>query len=533
MDEGPVRGPVCGIENCRSRRYEEGEDGYLYCQNGHRKGELLAGEDDDMFESAARTRTRKKKDPDEKEKVSQYFKGPKAVELYLKSLQLILRHQVWFLVREKGLPEELEIVVQDLWALRILQFEHKITSERQEFDSSQAFNASDTETNPDIGLLDPGSRKKKLKDTPNLTDCLALCYLGIITLRLPVTLGDIYEWTTDGKMAYRRAIKLLPIAMRDRLPANYHAILDPNSLLSLGRFCSTLMDVQVGFEREFGILWPPLNAPVLLFRYLQELALPLELYDAAIRLGNLLEYDFALHTEGTSKLGVRHMPEAQLIACLVVCVKLFYPFDGERRYPKSTSEPTATTLNWEGWSTIIKSARLQDRGGNDSRYTMEELTNLQEKDVFAMSGNQLDQYLDFYLSNFLDETHIEANEASDDFCNALYRMFPISRDGDLIHGQQSNETGMKQTLRAVRQVQRGMKPNPVVADDEGGFGIQRPGQGYVSYKKESSLSEHAEVFYKEVARVAGLPLDMLIMAVFFTERKIEKWKSRQRVPTTR
>lgn len=38
MGEGRVKGPVCGVENCRSRRYEEGEDGYLYCQNGHRKG---------------------------------------------------------------------------------------------------------------------------------------------------------------------------------------------------------------------------------------------------------------------------------------------------------------------------------------------------------------------------------------------------------------------------------------------------------------------------------------------------------------
>jgi hypothetical protein len=36
--EGPTKGPRCGIENCRSRLYEEGEDGYLYCGNGHRKG---------------------------------------------------------------------------------------------------------------------------------------------------------------------------------------------------------------------------------------------------------------------------------------------------------------------------------------------------------------------------------------------------------------------------------------------------------------------------------------------------------------
>jgi len=37
METRKTKGPVCGIENCRSKRYEEGEDGYHYCQNGHRQ----------------------------------------------------------------------------------------------------------------------------------------------------------------------------------------------------------------------------------------------------------------------------------------------------------------------------------------------------------------------------------------------------------------------------------------------------------------------------------------------------------------
>src|SRR4051812_2090938 len=100
-----MKGPICGIENCRSRRYEEGEDGYLYCQNGHQHAGLVRGEDDDDHVSAARTVTRKKKDEDDHDKTnSRIFKGPKALDLYLKSVQLILRYQIWFLVREKGLP---------------------------------------------------------------------------------------------------------------------------------------------------------------------------------------------------------------------------------------------------------------------------------------------------------------------------------------------------------------------------------------------------------------------------------------------
>jgi hypothetical protein len=34
-------GPVCSDENCRSRRIEEGEDGYFYCHRGHRQAVSL------------------------------------------------------------------------------------------------------------------------------------------------------------------------------------------------------------------------------------------------------------------------------------------------------------------------------------------------------------------------------------------------------------------------------------------------------------------------------------------------------------
>ena len=27
---------VCGIENCRTKKYKRDTDGYLYCKNGHR-----------------------------------------------------------------------------------------------------------------------------------------------------------------------------------------------------------------------------------------------------------------------------------------------------------------------------------------------------------------------------------------------------------------------------------------------------------------------------------------------------------------
>jgi RNA polymerase I-specific transcription initiation factor RRN7 len=71
MEPRLEKGPVCGVENCRSRLYEEGEDGYRYCQNGHQQfGLIRAAEDDDDFTLATTTRTRKKKDTDDQVKIA-------------------------------------------------------------------------------------------------------------------------------------------------------------------------------------------------------------------------------------------------------------------------------------------------------------------------------------------------------------------------------------------------------------------------------------------------------------------------------
>ena len=42
------------------------------------------------------------------------FKGREAFDLYLQCYQLILRHQIWFMVHSKGLPAELEVRLRAL-----------------------------------------------------------------------------------------------------------------------------------------------------------------------------------------------------------------------------------------------------------------------------------------------------------------------------------------------------------------------------------------------------------------------------------
>jgi RNA polymerase I-specific transcription initiation factor RRN7 len=447
-------------------------------------------------------------------------------------LQLILRHQIWFLIQEKGLPSELEIVVFDLWTLRVAQLGDRIVSGSEENDSqSQMFNTLESEDEPTDGergtISTPKGHSKKLHGAPNLYDCLVLCYLGISTLRLPLTPGDIYAWVTDGKMAYRGAIKLLPLTMRDRLPSSYHAVLAPQIMMSYKHFYATLTSLKISFETDHEVLWPALNTPLLLHRYMKELALPLELYDVTIRLGDLLGYDFAFHHEGRHKLGIRHLPEAQLIGCLILCVKLIYPFDKIKRIPKSSSEPTGVVMDWSKWCGHMRDAKATQRADN-AGFTTEELTKLQERDVFDMQPEQLDQYLDFYADTFIDAAEVQRTKDTDDFRNALYGTFPIDGKEQRPPIQLSDGLSHEQVLKTVKAVHGSMKTRVAVDEAQAETGIVRPGQMYAVWKDVEELPKYARVFFDKAARLAGLSLEMLVMAVFFTEARVERWRRKQR-----
>lgn len=438
-------------------------------------------------------------------------------------------------MKEKGLPTELETIVYDLWTIRIAQFGDRIASASKDNEpSSQVYSTLESEneiTDHERGTLStPKGRDRRLNSAPNLYDCLALCYLGMHTLRLPLTPGDIYAWVVDGKMAFRGAIKLLPMAMKDRLPSSYHSSLNPYTMMSYKRFYSTLTNLQISFEKDHGVLWPPLNLHLLLFRYIKELALPLQLYDATLRLRDLLGYTFALQHDGRQRVGFAQLPEAQLIGCVIVCIKLIYPFDKIKRSPGSVAEPAALVMDWKQWSKHLRAAKMEQRQGKPN-FTTEELTKLQESDVFEMKPEQLDRYLKFYADNFLDDAEIQRTRDNDDFRNALFDMFPIDVKEHRQPTEVSAERPQGSTLNTVKDVQASMKTADVVADDEGEENVVRPGQMYPIWKQIQDLPPRAVLFYEEAARIAGFSVDMLVMAVYFVEVRLERRRRQQKEGT--
>ena len=157
-----------------------------------------------------------RKQREEKDPAKSILRGNEAKELYLQCYQLILWKQCHWLIAVKGLPKELEVVVRDLWGLR-LGFFHKPLEEKSGYSSGNGTmmfsSTSEGEDTDGSGFKSASSRRsrKSTKDEgvgklPKLMETMALVYLGMLLMRLPVSLGEISKWITRDEIPYNRAV---------------------------------------------------------------------------------------------------------------------------------------------------------------------------------------------------------------------------------------------------------------------------------------------------------------------------------------
>lgn len=100
-------------------------------------------------------------------------------------------------------------------------------------DCSSDYYASDFEVETALaGENDPSRRRllkrsKKLFRMPGLLMTVALCYLGGLILRIPVSLGDLHRWIDTQELPYTVAVKEIPQDMIEKLPGAYVKALKP------------------------------------------------------------------------------------------------------------------------------------------------------------------------------------------------------------------------------------------------------------------------------------------------------------------
>ena len=93
------------------------------------------------------------------------------------------------------------------------------------------------------------------------------------------------------------------------------------------------------------------------------------------------------------------------MSLIVIATKLSLPFDDVDRVPQSEIDPTTVKVDWVKWRKITAEAPSKGlRRG--------EAIKVIDADVMKMSGNQMDDYLDWYHRTWLDDRSPKSKSSS-------------------------------------------------------------------------------------------------------------------------
>ncbi|EBA27336.1 RNA polymerase I specific transcription initiation factor Rrn7, putative [Aspergillus fumigatus A1163] len=478
---------VCGQDGCRETRYYL-DNGLWFCRRGHQQEE-----DPEDFGTQGKTSRVKK-------------------AVY----QLILWKQCHALVQGRGFPAELEpscliivsnwlfqVVVRDLWALRLESLSERLRDPAEDDREPELFSSQ-----PATTLDEPEGAFKlsgRAAQWPRLIDTIGLCYLGCLLMRLPVTIGEFHRMLMREDFPFIRILRLIPREMRDKLPQEYIALLETTRLIKAEHLHKATLELSLLYHHKFGVQFPSLNTPAVLYRYIKRLALPVDVYPAVKRLQSLVGFRFEFPTTVPGRSRPLHLPEVQLITLIVISTKLFFPFDDIKRYPVSTREPSAQVLDWKLWGQVQRHFDRRETAGGRIGKGNEILVT--EKDVFDMTPAQLDEYMDWYETSWLDHSR------------EFFPVGPMGSDGQTVSDPtEGDDEAMHAMLETVTSQ---LRPRKAISDPKAN--VARPGTSYPRYRTESELPEMARSFYEIAAKVAGVSLSTLVRAVSQTETKISRW----------
>lgn len=142
-----------------------------------------------------------------------------------------------------------------------------------------------------------------------------------------------------------------------------------------------------------------------------------------------------------------------------------------------------------------------------------------------MTGEQLDEYMDYYERTFICTEHVESKTRG--LPKELLDMFPIGR----LHGsspthytyqiQAENEhVAVEQRLETVMG---GMKLRPVASEDSE-EPVRRIGSFYKRFRRVEDLEGYAKLLYEKVAEGVAVKVETLVLAVGQIERKLIMWR---------
>ncbi|OAA44404.1 Ubiquitin subgroup [Metarhizium rileyi] len=508
------RGERC--PECGSQRWHL-QDGLRYCSRGHQvEGfvEFDVGDEEEAGKMGSVIRRGKEKRDVEKRQLT----GQEGRSLFVEAVQLLLRKQVSFLVREKGHKEELETVVRDLWDLRIRGYASIVAETNSVNTELEMFSSQPTPTEEEKNVLwSSRSRAQSWNPErgtdwpiPRMTETIAICYLGCVLLRIPTRLADLHAWVSSGSMPYSRAFELLPREIQERLPTPYANAMKLCFRTGLGGedLHRTVMVAVLSYRLNYEVTFPELNCAPMMVQYARQLCLPVEVVAVARRLASSLDLVFRFPLS-KAKMYFLDTPEIQLLSLLVVAAKICFPLDTSRFSLLDLSDSCLPCFSWETWKSNFSSdgSRLE----KDAR-KRNELEQATPNRVTNMGDEEFNAYL-AYLSESIG--HQSDNHIAQFFPAENVAASPSS-------WLNTHEEDFEDRARHI--FAKAVKPKDI--DSIGDSGRRQVEGDYEAFRTVEDLPDIAYAFYNAAGEVGGLSISTMTGAIYMLEQRIVSWQKK-------
>ncbi|GEQ67115.1 hypothetical protein JCM33374_g778 [Metschnikowia sp. JCM 33374] len=367
-----IRGPVCGIDNCRSRLYRR-DAGRKFCQFGHVAEGNLDFEDEDSGSYSQTKRlniqltdtgfgsqafsTAASASSISNSKSKERYHGEEGVVFSYKCLQLVLRDIM---------PKVLRYLYKDL--------------------GEDALNSLITSMEPIVKLFWIRCVKKTFaRVIPAVVDLYAIIYLALRQLnRYPVFLDEYLEMLSKNKVPFVNAMEILPVNMRNVLPISavqcFTMIYVPHSDYFYSFIAKWTANLAL-----LGVRITPVDYSYpIVFKLLTDLRIPhapqlLVIYHTLVTTIT----DGVFQQQGW--YSPQTVPEVQIIAWIYYVIRLYL----------LTSAEIFDTAQWIEW--LSRDEELPCFSNRIHHMTAEEILNL--------SSEQVSNYLDWVHDNVVSGSY--------------------------------------------------------------------------------------------------------------------------------
>lgn len=319
-----IRGPICGVDNCRSRLYRS-TDGMKICQYGHvMEGNVEINDDqDENFVSTRRLNlqlndggfTVALQNVGVRRETSKKVYGTSGKKLYWRCLQVLLKKQIGYVQEIFPCASDELVPVVKLYWLKYM-----------------------TATFSD----DAHSK------VPTALDLISILYIAIVKLQgFPIYVCDVIYALKENRIPYMKCLHLIPNSYLEQLPSYFIKCLEPYKLPVNNELYEAILingqkicgDEQI-LEIPFNYYYP------LIFKILAELlVLPNapSLFHICNNLVEKLGHKFQISFNNK----VDRFPELQIISFIIITIKIYFIYFNGMDYNKWIDILTKYELNTE------------------------------------------------------------------------------------------------------------------------------------------------------------------------------------------